>query len=220
MKNLVAVIPVRKGSQRVIDKNFRPFAGSSLLDIKLDIIEKLPVDEIIINTDSEYAIEMAQKRGHAWHRRADFFASSKATNSEYHEYLARVTMSENILVAQVTSPLVKLESYLRAIERFNNSDHNSLMSVQTFRQHLWYNGEPVNFDKENQPNSQDLPRYEIPTYGIVIAKRAAMLKSSNFICSRPDFMEISESESIDIDTPLDFDIAEMLYKKLGYAHNK
>ena len=32
---ITAVIPVRKGSQRVKDKNLRPFAGTTLLDIKI-----------------------------------------------------------------------------------------------------------------------------------------------------------------------------------------
>ena len=58
MKNLTAVIPVRQGSQRVKNKNFKPFAGKSLLEHKIDIIKKLPVKDIIVNTDSEIAIDI------------------------------------------------------------------------------------------------------------------------------------------------------------------
>ena len=61
MKDLVAVIPVRQGSQRVKNKNFKPFAGKSLLEHKIEVIKKLPVNDIIINTDSEIAIEIAKK---------------------------------------------------------------------------------------------------------------------------------------------------------------
>ena len=32
---LTAIIPVRAGSQRVKNKNLKPFAGSTLLDIKI-----------------------------------------------------------------------------------------------------------------------------------------------------------------------------------------
>ena len=35
---LTAVVPVREGSQRVKDKNIKLFANSSLLDIKLNIL--------------------------------------------------------------------------------------------------------------------------------------------------------------------------------------
>ena len=61
MKKITAVIPVRQGSQRVKNKNFKEFAGKSLLEHKIDVIKKLPVEDIIVNTDSEYAISLAIK---------------------------------------------------------------------------------------------------------------------------------------------------------------
>ena len=42
MKNITAVIPVRQGSQRVKNKNFREFSGKSLLEHKIDVIKKTP----------------------------------------------------------------------------------------------------------------------------------------------------------------------------------
>ena len=48
-KKITAVIPIRKGSQRVIDKNLRPFAGTTLLDNKIRELLKVPqIDEIIL----------------------------------------------------------------------------------------------------------------------------------------------------------------------------
>ena len=58
MKNLTAVIPVRQGSQRVKNKNFREFAGKSLLEYKIDVVKNLSVDEIIINTDKQEATKV------------------------------------------------------------------------------------------------------------------------------------------------------------------
>ena len=40
-----------------------------------------------------------------------------------------------------------------------------------------------------------------------------MLKSRNFICSNPYFYKVSQTESIDIDTSLDFEFAEFLFKQ-------
>ena len=52
VKNLVAVIPVRKGSQRVKNKNFKKFDKKNLLIHKIEILKKIKeIDEIIINTD-------------------------------------------------------------------------------------------------------------------------------------------------------------------------
>ena len=197
-----AVIPVRQGSQRVKNKNFKDFAGKSLLEHKIDVVKQLPVDDIIINTDSEYAISLAKKLGINYHKRDAYYASSECTNSEYHHYLAENTDSDNILVAQVTAPLISKDTFIEAIDLFSNVDCNSLMSVK-----------PVNYKLDYAPNSQDLPDYFAPTFGLIICNREAMLEAKNFICSKPYFYEVSEIESIDIDTPIDFDFAEFLYKR-------
>lgn len=214
MKKLVAVIPMRAGSQRVKNKNFKPFAGKSLFEHKIEKIKDLPVDEVIVNTDSEYAIEIAKKMGISYHRREPYYASSKCTNSEYHEYLAKVTEAENILIAQVTAPLISKETYVKAINQFYFNDCNSLMSVKVVKEFLWHRGKAVNYDPESAPNSQNLPEYIAPTFGLVIANRKAMLEARNFICSKPYFMKVNQLEAIDIDTPVDFDFAEFMFKKL------
>ncbi len=217
MKNITAIIPVRQGSQRVKNKNFKPFAGKSLLEHKIEIIKKLPVKDIIINTDSDYAIELAKKLNISYHKRESYYASSECTNSEYHEYLAKVTQAENILITQVTAPLITIDTFIEAIDLYNNVNCNSLMSIKKIKEYLWYNNQPINYKLDYAPNSQDLPDYFSPTFGVIIVNREAMLKSKNFICDNPYFYEISETESIDIDTELDFEFAEFLFKKNNNA---
>ena len=213
MKKLVAVIPVRAGSQRVKDKNIKSFAGKSLLEHKLDLVKQLPVDDIIINTDSEEAIKIAEREGVSYHRREPYFASSNCSNSEFHHYLAKVTDSTDILIAQVTAPLISKESYEKAIEAFYNNDCDSLMSVKVLKEFIWYEGKPLNYSLDNLPNSQDLPEYLVPTFGLVVVNREAMLESRSYIGKNPLFYKVSQTEAIDIDTELDFEFAEFMYKK-------
>ena len=60
---ITAVIPVRKGSQRVPNKNLRTFADTTLLELKIQTLLQVPeIDEIVVNTDSEEAIEMVNRR--------------------------------------------------------------------------------------------------------------------------------------------------------------
>ena len=44
-----------------------------------------------------------------------------------------------------------------------------------------------------------------------------MLAAKNMICSKPYFYEVSDTESVDIDTELDFEFAEFLFKKYRNA---
>ena len=77
----------------------------------------------------------------------------------------------------------------------------------------------INFNPSKALNSQDLPKYLVPTFGLILAERQAMLESKNVICSNPLFHEVTDIEAIDIDTELDFEFAEFLYNKF-YSHGR
>ena len=59
---ITAVIPIRSGSQRVKDKNLRPFANTTLMENKIEMLLNVPeLDSIIVNTNSEEVIEIVNK---------------------------------------------------------------------------------------------------------------------------------------------------------------
>lgn len=63
MTKITAVIPIRSGSQRVEDKNLRPFANTTLMENKIEMLLNVQeLDNIIVNTNSEEAIEIVKKR--------------------------------------------------------------------------------------------------------------------------------------------------------------
>lgn len=75
MVKITAVIPIRSGSQRVKDKNLRPFANTTLMENKINSLLQVPeLDSIIVNTNSEKAIEIVKKKysGVKWHRREEY----------------------------------------------------------------------------------------------------------------------------------------------------
>ena len=112
LKNLVTVLTIRKGSQRVKNKNFKPFYKKSLLAYKIEVLKKINgIDEIIINTDSEDAIKMAKDYGVNFHKRDPYYASSECPNSEFWGHIAENTKSEYILFTHCTNPLIKRDTY-------------------------------------------------------------------------------------------------------------
>ena len=89
-KELAAVITVRKGSQRVKNKNFKKFAGKNLLIHKIEMLKNVKaIGEIIINTDSDRAIKIAKNLKVNFFRREPYFASSKCPNSEFWANIAK-----------------------------------------------------------------------------------------------------------------------------------
>lgn len=215
---ITAIVPVRKGSQRVKNKNIKPFAGSSLLELKVKKLLSLKkygkIDEIVVTSDSEEMLELASKYDVLTHKREDYYASSEATNSEFFGNLAEIVDDNTwVMYSPVTAPLVSYETYNDIITRFQRVPTNTV-TVSPVKHHLWKDGKPLNYDVRNSPNSQDLPNIYSINYGISIIKKEDMLEYKNVVTDSPTFIVLDEIESVDIDTELDFEFAEFLYKKL------
>ena len=217
MKNLIALVPVRAGSQRVQNKNIRPFADSNLLEIKLNQLKKVTqIDEIIVNSDCDIMLDLARKMGVTAVKRNNKFASSEVNMSDVYKHFAEVTEAQHILYANVTNPLVEENVYKKAIHKyFSNYDVNdSLVSCHPIKEFLWRDGHAINYDTTNQPRSQDLPDILALNFAISIIPRNIMLERRNIIGENPIFFVLDEIESTDIDTELDFYLAEKLYDTL------
>ena len=183
MKKITAVVPIRKGSQRVVDKNLRPFAGSNLLAIKIENLKRVRgIDEIIVNTDSEHAIEIAQEMGVSFHRREDYYASSKCTGSEFFEHLGQVTDTDIFAYCPVTSPFIKIETMEAAISMFKEeNEFDCLSTVSVIKEFMWLDGKAINYNPLNAPNSQNLPDIEALNFGFTLINKSDLIRYRNII---------------------------------------
>lgn len=215
MKKITAVIPIRKGSQRVKEKNLRTFAGSSLLQIKIENLLKVKgINEIIVNTDSEEAIEIAKSMNVKFHIREPYFASSLCSGSDFFQHLGLVTDTDIFAYCPVTSPFIKVETMEKCINIFHNTQEcDCISTVSLVKEFLWLNGKPINYTIENAPNSQNLPDIQALNFGFTLVYRDVLIENKNIIGKKPMFVQTDEIESIDIDTPLDFYLAEQIYIK-------
>lgn len=212
MSNITAVIPVRKGSQRVPSKNIRSFSGSSLLEIKIKKLKSLgdSIDGIVVSSDCDMMLGIAKELGVRTHRRDLYYASSKVNNSQFFRNLAESIDADNLMYSPVTCPIISKKTYLECIETFE-SLKAPVATVHEIKHHMWHLGKPLNYSIENSPNSQDLPDIVYLTYGVCILPREAMIKYSNVVTPDLNFVKVNAIEAVDIDTELDFEIAEYLY---------
>jgi len=220
---ITAVIPVRKGSQRVKDKNLRPFANTTLLDNKIQMLLKVPeIDSIVVNTNSEAAIELVETEYAGtkvtFHRREEYYASSECSGSEFFKHLGEVTDTDVFIYAPCTSPFVKPETVSACIKKFKENletnDYDCVSTVSSVKEFMWLDGKAINYDPLNAPNSQNLPDVVALNFGTTVVSKANLIKNHNIIGKKPDFVITSDVEAIDIDTPLDFYIASQMYQKI------
>ena len=215
---LVAVVPVRKGSQRVKDKNTKPFAKKNLLIYKLETLKKIKqLDKIIVNTDSEEAIDIAKKLGIDFQKRDKYFASSECSNSEFWSHIGKTTKSKYLMFTNCTSPLIKEETYEKIIIKFESSksSNDSINTVTGIKEYLYLNDKPVNFNPNKAPNSQDLPEVVKLNFAVNIISKELMFKKKSLVGHKPLFYKLDDIEGFDINTNYEFEFAEYLFKKYG-----
>lgn len=219
-------LPTRKGSERVKNKNTRPFAGieGGLVENKLrQLLECKLIDEIIFSSNDEACMEIAAQHD-ADSRlkiipRPEELCLSTTNLQDLICYVPTVASGNHILWGHVTTPLAGAEQYDEGIKLYLgniNQGYDSLVGVCELKNFL--------LDKEGKlinnntslpwPRTQDLdPLYEI-NHTMFIAKREVYTEQKNRIGKKPLLYIMDEFHSFDIDWPEDFTIAEVMYKNI------
>ena len=111
-------------------------------------------------------------------------------------------------------PFVKPETISQCIKTFLKSeDCDCVSTVSLVKEFMWLDGKPVNYDPKSAPNSQDLPNIVALNFGTTVIRKEDLIRNHNIIGKHPKFVITTDIEAIDIDTPLDFYIAEQIYRK-------
>lgn len=226
--NSVSVfLPVRKGSQRVTNKNTRKFVhfNGGLLDLKLNQLIKVnSISEIILSTNDEASLKIGKAFNHISKKiriieRPDNLALSSTNLTDLVKYVPTICTSEHILWTHVTSPFVDEIEYNHAIEHYFKAlslGYDSLMSVEKFNNFLWSkkNNDIINRVTEQRwPQTQDLEElYEINS-AIFLASRKIYCDNLDRIGVKPELFIQDSIKSFDIDWEDDFTLAELIYKK-------
>ena len=224
---ITAVIPIRSGSQRVKDKNLREFGDTCLMALKIKNLLQVPeIDQVIVNTNSDAAIGMTQQLASeyvmggedrlSFHKREEYYASSQCSGSEFFQHLGEVTDTDIFVYAPCTSPFIKPETISQCIQTFlaeHGENCDCVSTVSSIKEFMWLDGKAINYDPKHAPNSQNLPDVVALNFGCTVTSKEDLVRNSNIIGKAPKFVIDSDIEAIDIDTPLDFYIAEQLYIK-------
>ena len=225
MSKIAFFLPTRKGSERVKDKNTRPFADKTggLIENKLQqLITSKRIDEIILSTNDEKCMEVA----------SNFISDNRlriiprpnelclaGTNlQDLIRYVPTITDAEHILWGHVTTPMCGAIEYDKAIETYFSKleeGYDSLVSVVELKNFLLNKqGELVNNTTSLLwPRTQDLESlYEI-NHAMFIASRKIYEKEENRIGNHPFLYLMNKQQSFDIDWEEDFSIAEIIFEK-------
>lgn len=228
MENDIAFfLPTRSGSERVKNKNTRPFADEESGILSLKIKQLLKVKEvpiIIVSTNDPETIRIAKNFKENRIKiieRPDYLCLSSTVIEDFINYIPSIVDAHNIYWVHATAPFVNEADYSEALIQYfkllKDGKYDSLISVTKIQQFIWdaSTNECINHDRsiEKWPRTQDLkPLYEI-NHAFYINSSSNYVKNNDRIGINPFLYELDKIKSFDIDWEDDFRIAESIYEK-------
>lgn len=223
----IGFIPCRAGSERVIGKNTRPFAGFAhgLLELKLQQMTGVSqLDEIIVSSNDPVVLDFAARFASTTDSRVvpierpqELGTSATSMERFIADYIANLRDDDTIVWTHVTHPFVSAPIYAQAIRAFEEQSEkgaDSLLSATRLQTFLWRDGKPFNYDNsvEKWPRSQDLqPVWEI-NHAIYILPFAVMRETGDRVGHAPYFFEMPAHDAMDIDWDDQFHLMNDLFE--------
>jgi CMP-N-acetylneuraminic acid synthetase len=215
---LVAVVPMRHSSERVVGKNYRPFAGQPLYRHIVGQLLACPqIAEVVIDTDSPTIMEDAARHFPSVRliERPAHLRDGATPMNDVLLNVVRQVAADFYLQTHSTNPLLRAATIGAAIDRFLAAYpvYDSLFGVTRVQSRLWDAlARPINHNAAILLRTQDLPPIYEENSNLYIFTRETLERRHNRIGERPLMFEIDRLEAWDIDEEPDFRIAELIFQ--------
>lgn len=227
MQNVLAVIPARGGSKGVPGKNIKNLMGKPLIAYTIEAaIESGIFKKVIVSTDSKEIAEIAALYGAEtpFMRPADLSGDGVSSDdvilhalSYYEDYEIEY---DAVCKLQPTSPMRDAGHLRESYQLFCEEEVDFLVSVcECEHSPLWAGtiGEDLRLDHFIPEEVKRACRQELPVYyrlngAIYIGKKAAFCQNKSFLGKKSMAYIMSQEDSVDIDSYLDFQLAEIMMK--------
>lgn len=222
MKNL-AVIPARSGSKGLHDKNIKEMIGKPLMAYSIEAALTSGIfDIVIVSTDSESYAEIGKQYGaEVPFLRSAEMSSDKAGSWDMvrevlRNYRERGRSFDTVCLLQPTSPLRTAEDIRSAYKLFLDKGANAVVSIcEADHSPLWMNQLPSNLLMDKfLTNGRGTVRQNLGTYyrinGAIYIVGVEFINKADDIYQNSFAYVMPRERSVDIDTLMDFKIAECL----------
>ncbi len=212
----VAFVPIKLNNQRLPGKNIKKFSdGTSLITYFLKtLLQVKEFDEIYVFC-SDDAIEEYLVEGVRFCKRPEYLDSQSATPQDIISEFMKLVDADVYAVCHCTSPFVTNDHISQCCKKVINDGYDSAFLGEKIQRLLW-NKEcnAVNFAPDNIPRTQDLEPIYAEVSAAYVFRKETFTSFKRRIGPNPFIVEISGIESVDIDYPEDFEIANAIYMSI------
>jgi CMP-N,N'-diacetyllegionaminic acid synthase len=215
---ILAIIPARGGSKRILHKNIKPLHGKPLIQYTIEAVEKSIVDDFVVSTEDKKIGSIVGELGVRVVARPKKLAKDWARSIDVVLDVLRNENPDIVICLQPTSPLRTAQDIDNAIGLFKKGGCESVISVcEAGRNHTWLlktSGRYLTPALGHKYfKSQTLPRMFVPNGAIYISTPTILRKYKSFYTSKILPYVMPPERSVDIDNQVDFGVAEALIRK-------
>lgn len=226
MKYLV-VIPARGGSKGIPHKNIKPLGGKPLIYYSIDVARQFTTDEnICVTTDDPEIISVVEQHDlkvpfvRPAELATDICGSSEVIQHAYQFFAAKGIQYDAIVLLQPTSPFRKVEFLKEAVALYDESI-DMVTSVRPAACNPYYDGFEENEDGLLQISKgdgtiarrQEAPKVWQQNGSIYVINPKSLIEKGMGGFTKIKKYAMPETYSVDLDTMLDWKMAELIIKE-------
>lgn len=224
----LAIITARGGSKRIPRKNIKSFCGKPIMAYSIEAaVNSGMFDTVMVSTDDEEIAEIGKQYG----AEVPFFRS-EATSGDFatttdvlmevlNEYEKRGKHFDMACCIYPTAPFVSAKRLKEAVEELTNSTADTIIPVAAFSyppQRAFVIEEDClvfKYPENLNRRSQDLQKFYHDAGQFYVFRTAEFFKNKNLLLGNIKPLELSEMEVQDIDTEVDWQLAELKYRLIN-----
>ncbi len=229
MPDSIAIITARSGSKGLPDKNIKLLCGKPLMAYSIEAALKSGCfNKVFVSTDSKKYAEIAVSCGAecSFLRSAETSGDSAGSWNVIKEVIERLELSgehyDKIMLLQPTSPLRTAEDIKNSFALMEQKNARAVIGVvEPEHSPLWCGtiGDDLSMDNFWDNRYRNVPRQFLPVFyrinGAIYLITYDELYSENMFSKGAFAYVMPKERSIDIDSELDFIIAETLFNNNG-----
>lgn len=218
----ICVIPIKKNSSRVHNKNKKKLLGKPLFVWTLEKIPQLKFfDKIVVDSDCE------EIRGYCSENNIDFLErdpelskDSANGNDLMNHWLKVYPEYDYYFQLFITSPFLEIETIKQCYNiLLQDESFDSVTTVFEETGFFWLDNKPLNYDPLILPRTQDCKKIINETTAFYGITKQSLKSRKSRLGYNPIFINVKHRESIDIDTYSDFMMAEFYADKNNIETN-
>ena len=221
MKKVVALIPCRKNSKGIPNKNMINFSGKPLIYWTLKSLKDSKIiDDVYVTSDSDRILNYSKKFKVKTIKRPNKLATSKSMseNAIMHAIKKIKINYDYIVFAQVTSPLRPKNIFDKSLKHFFKNKFDSLFSSTKVKNNFLWKMKGIklnpNYNIKHRKMRQQINNIYCENGSFYIFSKKGFLKNKNRLFGKIGTYELDKVYASDIDEIIDLKLCELIKKNL------